>query len=229
VLILSAGVFLCLEVCFNDRESGRNKAIKTGGYDFSVDCYNRQSAEFEPRFVMRFSVRSELAIVLSMALVWFVFPAQAEERESTALEIFGWVERVELLDGDLSVKAKLDTGAATSSLDATNIRRFRRGGDRWVRFTVTDPDTDEQLELEKPLSRNVRIVRHSGEHQRRAVVTIPLCFGPFAREVEFTLIDRSNFIYPVLLGRSALKGHALIDSGETFINYPDCFSDESEP
>ena len=176
---------------------------------------------------MRFSARFDLIIVLALALA--VFSVQADEHDSPVLEIFGWVERVELLDGNLSVKAKLDTGAATSSLDATNIERFRRDGERWVRFTVTDPETEEILELEKPLSRNVRIVRHSGEHQRRAVVRIPLCFGPFEREVEFSLIDRSNFIYPVLLGRSALKGHALVDSGETFINYPDCQSDESGP
>jgi hypothetical protein len=174
---------------------------------------------------MRFSALFDLIIVLALALV--TFSVQADEHGSPVLEIFGWVERVDLLDGNLSVKAKLDTGAATSSLDATNIERFRRDGERWVRFTVTDPETEEVLELEKPLSRNVRIVRHSGEHQRRAVVKIPLCFGPFAREVEFSLIDRSNFIYPVLLGRSALKGHALIDSGETFINYPACGEDES--
>ncbi len=170
--------------------------------------------------------RIVFGLILSVAWAMSVIPVHANDGDPAALEIFGWVERVELLDGDLSVKAKLDTGAATSSLDATNIERFRKDGERWVRFTVTDPETDDSIELEKPLSRNVRIVRHSGEHQRRPVVKIPLCFGPFSEEVEFSLIDRSNFIYPVLLGRSALKGHALIDSGETFINYPDCVSDE---
>jgi len=176
---------------------------------------------------MLLTVRVVIGLFLPVALALAPFPILADEDLKPALEIFGWVERVELMDGDLSVKAKLDTGAATSSLDATNIERFRRDGQRWVRFTVTDPETDDQIELEKPLSRNVRIVRHSGEHQRRPVVKIPLCFGPFAREVEFSLIDRSNFIYPALLGRSALEGHALIDSGETFINYPDCAGNEN--
>lgn len=177
---------------------------------------------------MRFCIRFDLVFALAMALVWVVNSAQADEHERPALEIFGWVERVELFDGDLSAKAKLDTGAATSSLDATHISRFRKDGERWVRFTVTDPETDEKLEIEMPLSRNVRIVRHSGDHQRRAVVKIPVCFGPFARHVEFTLIDRSNFIYPVLLGRNALEAHALVDSGETFINYPNCNNEESD-
>lgn len=138
------------------------------------------------------------------------------------LEIFGWVERVKLLDGDVSLKAKLDTGAANSSLDATDIRRFRRGGERFVEFTVTDPDSGVELRLEKPLVRNVRIIRHDGNHQRRPVVKLPVCLGDRIRQVEVNLIDRSNFIYPMLIGRSALEGFALVDSGQTFQHRPNC-------
>lgn len=165
-------------------------------------------------------------LILSTAVLVALFlagpDAMGSSSEPRALEIFGWVERVELLDGKFSMKAKLDTGAATSSLDATGIRRFRRDGERWVRFVVSDPDSEDTVTLEKPLVRNVRIVRHSGEHQRRAVVEIPICFGPFERVVEFTLIDRSAFIYPVLIGRSALEDYALVDSGKTFLNPPQC-------
>lgn len=145
--------------------------------------------------------------------------AEPVERE---FEIFGWVEWVKLLDGELRLKAKLDTGAATSSLDATDIQRFRKDGERWVRFTVTDPDTEDQIELEKPLERNVRIIRHDGNHQRRPVIKMGVCIGDRVREIEVNLIDRSNFIYPMLLGRSALEGFALIDSGQTFQNRPRC-------
>ncbi len=147
---------------------------------------------------------------------------QAEPAESIEFEVFGWVEWVKLLDGELRLKAKLDTGAANSSLDATNIERFRRDGERYVRFTVTDPETEDQLELEKPLVRNVRIIRHDGNHQRRPVIKMGVCIGERIQEVEVNLIDRSNFIYPMLLGRSALEGFALIDSGQTFQNSPRC-------
>lgn len=148
--------------------------------------------------------------------------AGSGDMDQTEFEIFGWVEWVKLMDGELRIKAKLDTGAATSSLDASNIERFRKDGRRWVRFTVTDPETNDLLELEKRLVRNVRIVRHDGQHQRRPVIKMPICFGSERREVEVNLIDRSNFIYPMLLGRSALKEYALIDSGSTFQNSPRC-------
>ncbi len=159
-----------------------------------------------------------LQLVLAGSLAWTA--TTAAEREE--LEIFGWVERVKLLDGDLAVDALLDTGAQNSSLDATNIRRFRRGGQRLVRFTVTDPESQDELTLEKPLVRNVRIIRHDGNHQRRPVIKLPVCLGGKLREVEVNLIDRSQLTYPMLLGRSALKDFALVDSGQRFLHPPSC-------
>ena len=177
-------------------------------------------------------MNQSVALVLSGGLFVFGLGAGSgqllADTASYELEIFGWVERVELLDGDLSVKAKLDTGAKNSSLDATHIERFRRNGKRWVRFVVTDPDSGDDLVLEKPLVRNVRIVRHAGEYQRRPVVKMPICFGERWREVEVNLIDRSNFIYPMLLGRTALEGYALIDSGQTFLFSPQCENPDSD-
>ncbi len=148
-------------------------------------------------------------------------PVQARD-----LSVFGWVEWVDLMDGEIRMKAKLDSGAANSSLDATEVERFRKEGKRWVRFTVTDPETEEQLTLEKPLERNVRIVRHGGEHQRRPVIKLDICLGDRQQEVEVNLIDRSDFIYPLLLGRSALEDIALIDSGATFQFSPQCKNDD---
>jgi hypothetical protein len=159
-----------------------------------------------------------IQLMLAAALVW-MDSAVAERDE---LQIFGWVEKVRLLDGDLAVHALLDTGAQNSSLDATNIRRFRRDGQRLVRFTVTDPETQDELTLEKPLIRNVRIIRHDGNHQRRPVIMLPVCLGGKLREVEVNLIDRSQLTYPMLLGRSALQDFALVDSGRRFLHPPSC-------
>lgn len=140
-------------------------------------------------------------------------------------DILGWVERVEIFGSGLSMKAKLDSGAKTSSLDATEIEVFRQDGKRWVRFVITDDDAQESFTLERPLERYVRIVRHSGEHQRRPVVMLEVCLGNKLHDIEFSLIDRSHFIYPVLLGRSALQGQAVIDPDETYLSRPRCDHD----
>jgi hypothetical protein len=138
------------------------------------------------------------------------------------LDIFGWVERVRIDAIGLEVKTKLDTGAKTASLDARNIRVVRQGEKRYVRFDFIDPESGDVYPMKLPRVRGVRIVRHSGNHQRRHVVEMSICLGDNRETIEVSLIDRSNFTYPLLLGRTALKRHGLIDPGETFIQYPHC-------
>ena len=153
--------------------------------------------------------------------LWLPVPATAGEPE-----IFGWAEPVILEEAGYRLDAKLDTGADTSSLDAIDIRRFRRKGKSWVRFTVEDHDEGETVRLERPLLRRVRIKRHDGESQRRSVVSLTVCLGGHRRKVEFSLIDRSQFDYPVLLGRSALAGIAVVDPDMVNLSEPDCGPDD---
>ncbi len=136
--------------------------------------------------------------------------------------ILGHVERVIISDQGFSLKARLDTGAETTSLDAHNIRRFRRGDARYVRFEVIDPDSGEFVTLERPLLRNVRIRQHSGQAMRRPVVKMWLCIGPLVHEVEVNLTPRSEFLYPLLIGRSAMRGTIVVDPELSFTHRPEC-------
>lgn len=145
--------------------------------------------------------------------------SHAAERSKS---ISGYVERVIITDKGFSLKARLDTGAETSSLDAHNIRRFRRGDARYVRFEVRDPETDEFVTLERPLVRNVRIRQHEGPSMRRPVVKMQICLGHLLREVEVSLTSRSQFLYPMLIGRSAMRGAIVVDPELTFTNPPQC-------
>lgn len=145
--------------------------------------------------------------------------AQAGEVGKT---IFGHVERVIISEKGFSLKARLDTGAQTSSLDAHNIVRFRRGDVRYVRFDVMDPDTGDFVTLERPLVRNVRIRQHTAPPMRRPVVKMWLCLGHKVREVEVNLTPRSEFLYPLLIGRSAMRGSIVIDPELTFTARPQC-------
>lgn len=163
-----------------------------------------------------------------LVLFGLVALAQANLLWAADKQIMGWVERVEIVGSELSMKAKLDSGAKTSSLDASDIEVYREDGERRVRFAITDDDAQESITLERPLERYVRIVRHSGEYQRRPVVRLKVCLGKKRHDIEFSLIDRSNFIYPVLLGRSALQGRALIDPDETYLSRPRCDSADDD-
>jgi hypothetical protein len=160
-----------------------------------------------------------LGLVAVLALAAAPPRASADEGGKT---IFGHVERVIISDKGFSVKARLDTGAQTSSLDAHNIQRFRRGEKRYVRFDVMDPDTGEFVTLERELVRNVLIRQHSGPSMRRPVVKLRLCIGHLVRDVEVNLTPRNEFLYPFLIGRSAMKGTIIVDPELTFTDRPTC-------
>jgi hypothetical protein len=100
------------------------------------------------------------AAATATAILWPGFAAQSR---SETKDIFGWVEQVIVGAHGIELKAKLDSGAETSSLDATNIRRLRRRstGERFVEFDVTDPATGRIVTLKKGLTREVRI--HQGD------------------------------------------------------------------
>lgn len=140
--------------------------------------------------------------------------------------ILGWLETTQLMASGMRIKTKLDVGAKTSSMQATNIERFQKDGKAWVRFDFTDEDvdTDEErtLQLVGPLVREVVIKRHGAPNVTRPVVTQEFCLYNQIYRAEFSLTDRGKFNYAILLGRSFLSQIALIDPAKTFLSRPAC-------
>ena len=58
--------------------------------------------------------------------------------------ILGWLETTQLMGPNMRIKTKLDVGAKTSSMQATEIVHFERDGKPWVRFNFTDEDVDTE-------------------------------------------------------------------------------------
>lgn len=135
--------------------------------------------------------------------------------------IMGWLEPLMLLPSGVTLKAKLDSGAKTSSIHAKNINRFKKDGEDWVSFDIPVQEDKKDLialHIERPLVRDVVIKRHLTNAHERPVVTLPFCMNGEDHEAQFNLIDRSRFNYPVLLGRLFIKKVALIDPGAVYIN-----------
>jgi hypothetical protein len=157
------------------------------------------------------------------ATVFYLLSAAAS-LPAQAAAVFGWVEWAYIEPHHIHVKAKLDSGAKTSSLSAINIERFERDGAIWMRFHVpisaSDGGTEKPqlIEMERKLEREVLIKRHGSGPARRPVVVINVCLGEQSFDTPVTLTDRSRFNYPLLLGRSALRGRVLLDAGQTYIN-----------
>jgi len=156
------------------------------------------------------------------ALLVFAGAATVALGATRDLVILGWVERVYLAEPGVTLKAKLDSGAETSSLDARIIKKFRQGGKRWVRFALTDPDTGEEHILVRERVRTIGVVQHEGTNQVRPTVMLQACIADRLLDIEVSLVDRSEFSYPLLLGRRALRSFALIDTGNTYLTQPRC-------
>ncbi|HET8806934.1 MAG TPA: ATP-dependent zinc protease, partial [Methylophaga sp.] len=140
-----------------------------------------------------------------------------------------WLEAVNRV-----FRARVDSGATTSSLSARNIVEFERDGKKWVRFNmVPDDDVDDSYEVEAPLVRIARIRQASSEEvDRRPVVELTIKIGEFTDNAEFTLTDRTSMTYPILLGREFLRDIALIDVAKSYYQpKPEPLKDrpESEP
>lgn len=116
-----------------------------------------------------------------------------------------------------SLNARVDTGAATSSLNAQNIEIFERDNEQWARFELTSPNANAPLSLERQVVRTIRVIQSSTtDKSRRHVVSIPVELGSIVTETEFTLVDRSHMAFPVLLGRTFLKDIAVVDVAQRY-------------
>ncbi len=130
--------------------------------------------------------------------------------------IIGEAEMVTIKSKDLRLKARIDTGAQTSSLDVFAQQPFERDGKKWLYFSVKDPASEKLIFFERPLLRTAKIKQHGAEAMRRSVVRLKIILGNIEMEREFTLADRSRYTFPVLIGRNVLSGKYLVDVNRKF-------------
>lgn len=126
----------------------------------------------------------------------------------------GWREWVSLPDMGVEwIKAKIDTGARSSSLHAFNVEPFRRGGKELVRFHVQPFQRDSRTSIPTEAELlEFRQVRSSGGHETiRPVICTTLELLGTRCTIELTLASRDTMGFRMLLGRQALRQRFLID------------------
>lgn len=154
---------------------------------------------------------------LASVMLMMSFPAHAEN------VVAGWIEKVSISDSHFMVHAKLDTGADSSSLNAVDYKITDLDSDQHISFTLTNKD-GETIHLKNKIVRWTSIKNKFGIVKERPVIQIPVCLGKVTRLVEVNLVDRSNYKYQMLIGRSFLVGapNILIDSSSEYFHSPMC-------
>lgn len=112
-----------------------------------------------------------------------------------------------------AVKARVDSGAATSSLHAFNIVPFQRDGELWISFEVHPLQNDRSVVVrhEAPVLEQRSVRNTSGISENRYVIREELVLGEQRWPIELTLTNRDAMGYRMLLGREAMVGRVLVD------------------
>ncbi len=164
-------------------------------------------------------MKRKFSLLINILSLFFWIPTAVGAEHGKQILITGWLESVVLSPWQIRLRAKLDTGAKTSSIHAEKIERFERDGDEWVKFTLpSGKKKGAEHRIEVPLLRNTSIKRHNLPAVIRPVVELAFCIDGHYYKTEFTLADRSNFNYPVLLGRRFLQNNIMVDSSSVFMH-----------
>ncbi|MFK7914827.1 MAG: ATP-dependent zinc protease [Pseudomonadales bacterium] len=146
-------------------------------------------------------------------------PSCDEERLVVKIDdrmVVGELEYVWLEPPGISLTARIDTGAESSSVNAQNLVEFERDGDDWVRFEWALQG--KTTSIERPIKRYVRVVQQADpDGTRRPVVSLRLRIGDIEDDFDFSLADRSHLDHQMILGRNFLTDVAVVDVGRKFV------------
>lgn len=134
--------------------------------------------------------------------------------------LLGWRECVALPElGVDCLRAKVDSGARSSSLHVHGAEEFARDGADWIRFELAH-GAREQLRHagEVPIA-DRRIVTDSGGHRQLRVFIRTLLRLPSGESwpIELNLTERRNMLFPMLLGRTALPRGCLVAPRRSYL------------
>jgi len=147
-----------------------------------------------------------------MLLITSGLSAQAVATEMITV---GWLENVHIDDSGYRLKAKIDTGADNSSINAEDVTEFTKDGEQWVKFSLRNA-WDKNYTITKPVLNTTRVKMKNGNIQERFVIELDVRLGKVSKLAKVNLVDRSHFKYQLLIGRSFLAPQFVVDSSRTF-------------
>lgn len=130
--------------------------------------------------------------------------------------LIGRVEWVSLPDLKIKQKARIDTGAKTTSMHAVNIEEVEQRGQLFVKFQTFDSE-NKVVELVRKVDTTQRVSNTAGFVSRRYVIKEKIKMGNIEREVLINLNDRSKMEYKFLIGRNVLLGRFIVDVARSHV------------
>ena len=140
---------------------------------------------------------------------------------SLSLPLVGWREWLSLPDlGVEAIKAKVDTGARSSALHTHEYEVYETPeGEMRVRFVLHPVRGEEGVEVkgDSPVVDFAEVKDSGGHVERRPFVETTARLGDHEWPVLINLTNREKMKFRMLLGRTAIRGHFLVDSGRSYL------------
>lgn len=139
---------------------------------------------------------------------------------TTGKRVLGWREWVALPElGIPAIKAKVDTGARTSTLHAYFVEPYHEDGVLMVKFGLHPEQNSTETELICTARvKDERAVTDSGGHsENRYVIETVITVGDESRPVELTLTNRDTMGFRMLLGRTAMIKRYVVDPDASYL------------
>ncbi len=151
-----------------------------------------------------------------------VLPPTIGTRTKTTIAkpTIGWREWVCLPDLEVAkIKAKVDTGARSSSLHAIDLELVKRRGVERVIFKIhpLQDGSSVTLQCDVPLLEQRWVKSSNGKRELRPVIRTELSFCGALFDIDLTLTSRDMMGFRMLLGREAVRGRFLVDPGRSFL------------
>ena len=141
---------------------------------------------------------------------------KGKKNKISSLTPLGWREWVFLpLYNDFKLKAKIDTGARTSSIHATNIQVYQKGDSQMVKFQIYQ--SESFLDIDTKLVSYKKIKSSFGQTEIRPTVHMKIQIGAEIWLTEITLAQRAKLTYPMLIGRNSLNKKHIIHSHKSYL------------
>jgi len=150
-------------------------------------------------------------------------------RYADDVPVIGWREWLAIPSlGVDRIKAKIDTGARTSSIHAFNVQPFTERGAPHVSFVICPEQHRRHPEIDCVAEvLDERLVKSSTGHlQHRYVIEVEIDLGGLIWPIELTLARRDSMGFRMLIGREAVRSRFLIDSNRSFLSSR-CYADVS--
>ncbi len=127
--------------------------------------------------------------------------------------IIGRAEEIDIVGVALGVPAKIDTGAYSSAIHATKIKEVVVDGKKVLQFSIFGhKNSPITREMTADTYGMVDVRSSNGHTAQRYWVKLKVKIANKLFYAVFTLTERSDNVFPVLIGRSALSGRFIVDS-----------------